>query len=328
MDKNFQITNYGNAIGYIVKQEQMKNNIYGRLEKYYKLNLTKESDKYFSFMTDMDVNTFLKEKHWCCFSLKTTPVFLYLTEYAGILFCFYITKDKIISVKHNFSKELQKSDTVFECEIAEQQLLISDILVYNGNDTRNMFFHEKLELINNIVDKQYIPDVVLDNYNIKTKDFVEYSQLESFWTKYRQKLDYKHLINGIIFRPIGESTRNIVYNPSKNNWKPICDITVDPTKISKRINPNKNVCFKMYRTKKPDIYHLHLFDGSNERYYDFASIPNKKISKLVMKYFDTGKYIHRYIMVNCNYDKEFKRWIPFQKSSRKNPDDIRDLTFL
>ncbi len=325
MDNNFKTMPFGNAIGYKLEQKQMISNIYNRIERYFKIDLSKAHGKYFVNINNRDINVLIREKHWCCFSLTVKPILLYLTKYAGISFCFYVSDTEIVSVKHSFAEKLFEQETVFECEIAGKNLLISDIIVYNGRDTNQMFFSEKLEIINDIVDKQYKPDEILDCYTVKTKDFVEYSQLKSFWNEYRIKQDYKDIINGVIFRPRSESPQNVVYIVN-GSWKPPKGLVNESDRgpITNKINHTKykKVCFKMYRTNKPDVYHLYLNDGLCERYYDYASIPTKEISRKIIAYYDTGKYLNKYIFANCKFDSKFGRWCPFQKSSRSKPDDI------
>ena len=335
MDNNLKPVKFGSAIGYEVKQQQMRDNIFRILEDDYCIDLNKECGKYFSSIKDRHIVVLEREPHLCCFSIKgsSSPVFMYLTTYAGISFCFYITHDQIISVKHNFSKELYQKDTIFEGEIAGNCYLISDLLVYDGQRTDRMFFSEKLESLNNMVDKKHIPDVVLDCYQVFVKDFVDYSKLKSFWNNYRSELSYKDLIDGVVFRPTGDAALNIIYSiGNKCTWKPPNRFTKDHEKgkILKKIDPTKTpkVCFKMYRTDKPDVYHLYLNDGRFERYYHYASIPNKETGKKVLAFYDTGKYMHRYIIVNCQYDEEFDRWVPYRKSCRNTPDDIVNIKFM
>lgn len=333
MDNNLKPFRFGSTIGYEVKQKQMKDNIFRILEEDYRIDLSKECGKYFSSIKDRHIAVLEREPHLCTFNIKgSAPVFMYLTTYAGISFCFYVTYDQIISVKHNFSKDLYQKDTLFEGEIAGDHYLISDLLVKDGERTDRLFFSEKLEILNNMIDKQHIPDVILDCYQIQVKDFVDYSKMESFWTSYRNDLSYKKLINGVIFRPVGNGALNIVYLiGTKGSWKPPGKYSNEHKKgkILKKIDHVKNpkVCFKMYRTNKPDVYHLYLNDGSSERYYHYASIPDKETSQKVIEFFNTGKYLHRYIIVNCQYDDEFKRWVPYRKSCRGSPDDMLGLTW-
>ena len=167
MDNNLKPVKFGAAIGYEVIQPQMRNNVFRILEDDYCIDLNKECGKYFSMIKDQHITVLEREPHLCCFNIKgSIPVFMYLTTYAGISFCFYVTHDQIISVKHNFSKELYQKDTLFEGEIAGDCYLISDLLINAGQRTDKMFFYEKLELLNNMIDKQHIPDVILDCYQV------------------------------------------------------------------------------------------------------------------------------------------------------------------
>ena len=322
MNRNFKEVKYLDSVGHVVIQQQMKNNILKRLEEWYGLNLSQSCDKYFCFMNQDDINELLDYNYLCSYNIKSRKIFLYLTIYSGINFTFYIDKHEIISVKHRFSKDLYEKDTLFEGELVPGYTLLSDIIIYQGEKTAGKSGLEKIKLLNTTIDKKYVPDVILDVSKVVVKDFVHYSQLESFWEDYKKTLPYKNKINGLIFRPTDKTTRNIVLNENK------CNISVEKAKkdiqqkITEKIDTNKfkTVCFKMYKTKKPDVYQLFLLDKKNKKelLYDIASIPDiitsKKIKKMIGK--------HKYLMVNCKYDTLFKRWKPIRKSTRKNPDDI------
>ncbi len=321
MNRNFKEIQYLNSIGHLLIKPEMKNNILDSLD----LNLSRSVDKYFCFMKQEDINELVDYEYLCTYHLKSRRIFLYLTIYSGINFTFYIDNGELISVKHRFSQELyENGGTLFEGELALNKVLLSDILIWKGERTNNLTGLNKLNLLNNIIDKDFIPDEILDVSNITVKDFVHYYQLESFWKDYKQTLSYKDKINGIIFRPIDKLNRNIVLIEDK------CELNIKKKytqlieKTNKRIDHNKYklICFKMYKTKSPDVYNLFLSNGKNEVFYEFASIPTIRISKKIAKLIN----YHKYLIVNCNFDNTFKRWMPIQKSSRRYPDNIDSLT--
>src|SRR5439155_1162732 len=63
-----------------------------------------------------------------------------------------------------------------------------------------------------IYGEHYHPDHALEPFKIMIKDFVDYSQLESYIKNYLQKLPYEDKVSGFIFRPESFSNKNLIYN--------------------------------------------------------------------------------------------------------------------
>ena len=82
------------------------------------------------------------------------------------------------------------------------------------------------------------------------------------------------------------------------------------------INPN-NIVFKILNTKLPDIYNLYIFENEEKNKlvkFDYALIPNIKISKYLNKIFkDNQDNIS--ICIECKYSTIFKKWIPIKETT-------------
>ena len=61
----------------------------------------------------------------------------------------------------------------------------------------------------------------------------------------------------------------------------------------------------------PDIYELYCKGSNNsiER-YSYAGVPDMEVSNFLKKIFEEGE---NDIYVECNYHKNFKKWVPFKK---------------
>ena len=69
--------------------------------------------------------------------------------------------------------------------------------------------------------------------------------------------------------------------------------------------------FLINSTPMPDIYELYCKGSNNsiER-YSYAGVPDMEVSNFLKKLFEEGE---TNIYVECNYHKNFKKWIPFKK---------------
>ena len=335
MDNNFKEIKFCNSYGYQIANKKIVSYILNRLKRYYKIDITKAYSKYFKMADTHSYKSLLREQHHVYYNFNEPLTLLYLTQYNGINFCYYIDpkKEQIISVKHRFSDELYLNDTLFEGKIIQDKennwhFLISDLVIHQ----RHTYFTDlltKLRTLNQLIADNYCADVVLDPCKVSVQDFVSYQYLESFLTDYRESLIYSNAITGVIFRPdLANSTSNIVFLFKKNFHQNLTIPTVKTTddktvelnvSCSAADTHRKNICFKLKKTNKPDIYELYLTNGKSDCYCDIANVPDIKTSNLVKSLFP-AKY--HYIYVNCKWDERFKRWTPYCRSERKNSDSI------
>ncbi len=112
-------------------------------------------------------------------------------------------------------------------------------------------------------------------------------------------------------------------NISKNILIPINHSDKKKEDLNNNIKLDKDTCcFLINSTPMPDIYELYCKNNSNNiEKYSYASVPDIKTSDLlksimvneyimdIHKKIENGKAIY----VECNYHKEFKKWIPFKQ---------------
>lgn len=337
MDHNFTQIRYCNSVGYLLENFAMANTLIHRLTKYYKLDLDRAFSKYFKLAGPNDLSDLQKDRHFIYPNVVAPLTLLFLTTYQGINFCFYISRGKnenveIVSVKHRFHPSLFEGDTVFEGKMIADQTgtyhyLINDIVVHRRH-TFSEDLRIRLQTINRILETEFIEDPILDVAKISLQEFVDFQYLESLVTDHIPGLPYRQHIDGLIFRSIadgGASNKVMLFggthcplpsgdrgspSPQRSHWtcQSIHTLPGDTT---------QSVCFKLKKTKLPDIYELYLTDSMGDIYLDIAGIPDLKTSRAVKKMFPNG---YHYINAICKWDTNFSRWTPILRSSRKNPD--------
>lgn len=333
MDSNFLEVTYGNAHCHELINTNMANALINKLTKYYKLEVDRSYGKYFKFADKSDNHSLRSERHLCYFNVNEPQVLLYLTKFNGINFCFYIDvkRGKIFSVKHRFSDSLYESDTLFEGKVVtgkESYYLISDIVIYQ-NRTQSTDLLTRLRLMNQIVNEMFVEDEILDPFKIRVQDFVDYQYLESFIVDYLPTLPYKKSVTGFIFRPL-VGAKNLIYllrdfhnGVERKNQNvspgPGAKLDFDP---SFNNTTRETVCFRVQKTKKPDVYELYLVSNASSdglHYCGVASVPTMESSKEIKNMYQNH---HHYVIANCKWDSINKRWQPYRKSSRKQPDSV------
>jgi len=150
----------------------MLSNIWGKLTKYYKLDLSNPYCKYFINAQSNDLKILKQQRHLCYYNIDVPFCYLYLTKYNGINLCVYIeivdsnTIPRMIAVKHRFDDHMYDQDTLFEGKMVygndnQWHYLISDLIIYNNHSYQSNLL-EKLRVINNILFDNHRPDKILD----------------------------------------------------------------------------------------------------------------------------------------------------------------------
>lgn len=330
MDCNFVEVSFADGFAHKLNNKKISSVILTRFSKYYKLEITRAFSKYFKFIDTQEVQTLKNERHLAYYNYAGPLTYLYLNSYNGMNFCYYINAEtmEIFSVKHRFSDHLYSSETLFEGKLVQTETgwtyLINDLVIYNGH-TLISDLTKKLQLINEILTNDFLSDPVLDVAQIQLQDFVDYQYLQSFVSDYLTSTGHERHVAGVIFRPVNSSnTKNIILNfsTSQRLELPNSDVKkIDKPAFSKMEQSNRNICFKVKKTKTPDIYELYLTDGVDDHFYDYANVPDIKTSRTIKALFAENSK-HHYIIACCKWDPRFSRWQPYRRSSRKTPDSI------
>lgn len=224
-------------------------------------------------------------------------------------------------------------DTLFEGELIKQSddnwlYNINDIIAHEGEDIRHNILDDRLSLIDNILNLQYIKDPVLEPCDLKKALFVDPENLDWLLTVYSKSILYR--FNGINFKQqnYGE---NYLYILEKYSNKRKNQPNTNSTPISKDnpiIKPKKmEAVLAVKKTNKPDVYELYANDGEDMLIQiDYAYIKDvghsQKITDLInttIKEYDLKIEDNEYpeIPFLCQYSVDFNKWMPIKVSEEE-----------
>lgn len=243
----------------------------------------------------------LKEKnHPVMIEYNSYRILILLTIYNNRKYCILIdqnipNKIKMILIKQRFSDNLY-NNTLLDCELLLDKrnnwnILIFDIIMLE-NKIVTESFDKKYEIINNIIENNYVNDKFIQLCNIKKKKVYMFNDLVNLINNNLYNSDY--LVSGIIFvtdeNYLLLNFNNKVYQ--NNNQKV-------------EININKsNRNFEMRITNLPDIFEL--YDENNK--IGIASISTLELSELCNSVFK--KTNNNKTFFECKYNSQFEKWEP------------------
>ena len=144
---------------------------------------------------------------------------LFLTQVEGINCCFYIdrklkggyTYPKIHCVKYRFANELFEKETVFSGELIRDNdrkwfFILSDILVYKGQDTKSKNILSKYEMMYDILKDEYTPDIHMEVCPLQIKKLFTYDQIDTMVEDFIPNLSY--VCKGLVFNTLDSKFNN------------------------------------------------------------------------------------------------------------------------
>lgn len=246
-------------------------------------------------------------------SLKSsgTPYLLYCTQINGVNYTFLIDKKikvgydypKIFVTPYQFDSSLF-SGTLFEAELVRSKnnkwfLLIADIYYHKSSSCKNIVIMDRMNLIQNLFEKEYNSDSFCDVCPIQVKRYFDYSEKEYIMNEFIPKLDYGS--RGFYFVPLKCSYSKILYLFKEGDLK-------KPEKIKK-----DTVNFMIQKTLKSDVYELYLQGPNNIIKHSIACVPNLKCSLMLRELFSNESET---VYVECKYNEKFKKWEPINTSDK------------
>jgi hypothetical protein len=127
---------------------------------------------------------------------------------------------KIHVVNYQFADELFQKDTLFTGELVRDinrnwLFLMSDILIYKGQTTRQKNVLSRFQLIYDILEKQFTPDTVSDICPIQVKRLFQYSDIKAVFTEFMPSLSY--VCKGIVFYTLNNQFSNYAWTLPKED---------------------------------------------------------------------------------------------------------------
>ena len=345
----------------------IKNDISSLINEIGSFNLT---SKYYTFLNKKNVNNLKENKFLVSLSTFGKKFILFITKYNTKKYCIFINKknESMVVTQLKFTDDIFLG-TLFDGELVKNDnekwiFLINDIAYCKGNNIITKPFHERQNIIENILSNEY--DYKEDNQSffISKKTYFRYENIKDLVENYMNNLNYK--CSGLYFKNINNFSDNYLFifpecrsdtkilnnkieTENKHNVQNINNKKIDiNNKISVQNNSdgndendddqilfgnisiissnnnnnNKNnklekiTCrFIIQSTLMPDIYELYCkgINNSIDR-YSYAGVPDMEVSNFLKELF-----IHKEqnenstIYVECNYHKNFKKWVPFKK---------------
>jgi hypothetical protein len=252
----------------------------------------------------------LNNPHIICLKSSGTPYLLYCTQINGVNYTFLI--DKKIKVGYDFPKifvtpyQFDSSlfgGTLFEAELVRSKnnkwfLLIADIYYHKSSSCKNIVIMDRMNLIQNLFEKEYNSDSFCDVCPIQVKRYFDYSEKEYIMNEFIPKLDYGS--RGFYFVPLKCSYSKILYLFKEGDLK-------KPEKVKK-----DTINFMIQKTLKSDVYELYLQGPNNIVKHDIACVPNLKCSLMLRNLFSDDSET---VCVECKYNDKFKKWEPLHKTT-------------
>ena len=144
---------------------------------------------------------------------------LFLTQVEGINCCFYIdrklkggyTFPKIHCVKYRFANELFEKETIFSGELIRDNdrkwfFILSDILVYKGQDTKSKNILSKFEMMYDILKDEYTADEHMEVCPLQIKKLFTYDQVDTLVQDFIPNLSY--VCKGLLFNTLDSKFNN------------------------------------------------------------------------------------------------------------------------
>lgn len=334
------IISFANRIVYNIKTNDMKDVI---LEQLYSLYGIKIIQKQYHKLDDNNIKHIKSDNHLCCLRSNGNPYYMFMTTYNDIPIIYFIDKKihpgyqkpRILLVRGLFDEELYKNTLMdgemVKCNDNTWSFIFNDIIVYKGKHLVDIILPKRLEIIYELLDKEYVPDDTIDVCSYKVKNYFVpcYESIEelitiskklnytcrgiymwSYHLRYKSKLynfDEDKIVN--VFRKVKDETKFQTFENIEPNVEQLEEKT---TSSNIEINDTDEKILWISKTDYPDVYNLYNTDNaSSSEKIGIALIPNMVTSKMVRNAFK-NKNAATVLMTKCKYDTKFNKWFPIE----------------
>ena len=288
-------------------------------------------NKYFKFMDTDDVVTTLKSiEHVVCFNTNPKYVLLLFTRIKNTDVYIYILKstNEIFIVNYKTINVLSSEEEfILEGEIINDScLLVSDLLVHEGkkNNDDMTIKKSKIETIINGIDTS-------KGLKIKMKEFVSIEHTVSFVRDVLPTIEYKDIVNGLVFRPIsGTRNKNIILILNKpfhtlklSKPQATTNVLTQHSKLELRENIQNVVFYGVKTSRGPDIIDLYLSNKRDELIkYGTACVPTIQNSLTVQNIFSSKHQC----LLECVFNTTFNAFVIVQESEKLKSSLVESIT--
>lgn len=311
-----------------VTSDKIINYIYSNLK-----NLNIEiNEKNYKFLDNISINYLKNNEHYVTYTTFGQKYLLYLTKYNNKNTCFFINKKSNLVIYCRFRfKDYLFNETIFEGELLKYKndsnwlFSITDILLHNNNILNKIKFDEKINLMKNIFENDYIEDLNINICNLYLNKYFNYNNIKDLYENYIPHLNFN--CSGLLFKSKISNEKGLLYiflenrNKKKiqneniiNNNTIISNnntiISNNNTNISNN-NTNTLRSLLLKKTDLPDVYELYCSKDKELYKIGIASITSLNHSIYIKNLFTDSIEIYMY----CEYVSKFNKWKPINISN-------------
>jgi hypothetical protein len=255
--------------------------------------------------------------------------YLLLTTYLNNNYNIFINRktEEMILVQLTFPEELYKANTIIEGEVVRNNLkewlfLISDIILYQGNDIRPIFTLDKrISIIKNIL-KDFVYNMETNPFKLEMKEYFGLEYIENLYKNYIGTLQYR--VSGFYFNCVNNYKESMMYifpenrdDMEKKDVEKRSDSVKAPTHAhthTRTLDKTNTQTLYAKNTKLPDIYELYIGPDTSHPRVGYACVPDMKTSQNMADRFNAIKGSNQeYVKVECQYSEKFNKWWPICK---------------
>jgi hypothetical protein len=326
-----------------IKSDDVKQEILKDLNASYGIKIIQKHDHR---LDEKNIEYVKNNPHLVSLRSNGNRYILYFTLYNDIEIIYLIdlkihsnyTMPRITLIRGLFGKELFKN-TIIYCEMVKSECgwicLFNDIIVHKGIHLTKMLLPDRLKVLYDILENDYMPDKIIDicQYKVKTYYHACDESIEALM-KLSESLNYTS--RGIYFWPYDLKYKPKLYNFDENKIVPVVRKVKDDNSFKTYVKPapqleqqndiKKEVkidnqpgssytdigIFYISKSNEPDIYNLYETDNILiSKKIGIALIPNLATSKMIRETFK-NKNLTTTVKVKCAYNQIFNKWYPLQ----------------
>lgn len=317
--------------GYNVCSNDYKQGILDELKTRFDVTSTDKSVR----MYDASRHKIVLQRHPYFMSIKSigNTYFLYLTRHKGIPTTFLIDRKilrgysypRIIMVRYRFADYLYRG-TLIEGDLIKPttdatpwKFVWSDLLIKGGIDVRTRPFPSRVETLRKILENDYIRDPYLEVTDIRVKQYFPYNEIGvKNITAMLSTANYK--IQGVCFTNAREMKPSLLICIESRQSAPVSEAR----KLAKQARQTK------HDPSTEGIFHLYIGPGHSTGLYQLYCSKMGKIIKHSIARIDglqCLKFVRSVckdenrVMVECEYNDNFEKFVPKSVSTRTTPDE-------
>jgi len=219
LKKSLSKISFCNKECFNINNNHTKESIINHIQEKYKLQII---NKQYVLINPHMIRNISYHEHLLSTFTNGNPYLLYLTKIDNINCSIFIDRKlktgysypKIHCVQYKFDNELFENDTMFTGELVRDinhnwLFLISDLLIHEGELTKNKNVLVRFQLIHDILDKYYTKDENVEICPIYVKKLFQYNQINEIFTDFMPSLSY--VCKGIVFYTLNSQFSNYAW---------------------------------------------------------------------------------------------------------------------